>query len=272
MCSKAFLNMSENTGLYKNFEVEKLVSLIDWSYFFNQWSVRGRYPEIFSHPTRGEEAKKLYDDAIEMLRYWQVSGQIVINGGYKVFQAYQAGDDIMIRTCDCCMSYVRIPMLRNQTSSFQSLSDFVTPTYDRLTLFALSVSNTVSYDNEYDALMSEILMNRLADAFQTYLTDEIEGKMGAKSLAFSFGYPATPEHSPKKIVFDLLGAEREFGMKLTDGYAMLPLSSCCGLVVSHPEIEYFSVGYIGDDQLRDYCQRSGLTVEQIKAIIPNNVL
>lgn len=261
------LQNNSNAQLFIGFEIEKLIPLIDWSYFFNQWSIGGRFPEIFDHPTKGVEAKKLYNDALEMVKKMDVT----INSAFKIFKAYQNGDDIMVKTCACCDSVVRMPMLRNQTTNYQSVSDFVTSKFDRLTLFALCVHNNSTYKSDYDVLMSEILCNRLADAMQTWVVEQVGRITETKSLAFAFGYPACPDHSPKKLVFELLQAHRNLNMNLTDNFAMTPLSSCCGIVVSHPNINYFAVGKIGDDQLRDYARRAGMTIERLKTIIPNNL-
>lgn len=259
---------NDKVTLLLDFEVEKLIPLINWSFFFNQWSVAGRFPEIFDHPTKGVQAKKLYDDACQMLGKMEVT----VNGAAKTFTARQVGDDVAIKTCDCCQTEVRMPFLRNQTSHFMALSDFVTPTCNQITPFALCVHNRTSYDDEYKKIMSEILCNRLADAMQTYIQQVVEEKLGVKSLTFAFGYPACPDHSPKKLVFDLLGAQKMLGMEITTNYAMLPLSSCCGVIISHPDVNYFNIGYVDQNQLENYAKRANITVDELKTLIPNNLL
>lgn len=256
-----------NGNLYKKFDLKKLRDLIDWSYFFGQWDMGGRFPEIFDHPAKGVEAKKLYDDAIAMLENLDVD----INAGYRIFSGRQLRDDIMLRTCHCCPGEVRVPMLRNQTSHFRSLSDYVTNNYSKITMFALCVHNNSVQESDYETFMSDILCNRLADAMQTFLINEVQSVVGVKSLAFAFGYPACPDHSTKELVFNMLDAQRTLNMNLTENYAMTPLSSCCGMIISHPSIEYFAVGKIGVDQLSNYASRVGIDVERLKSLIPNNI-
>lgn len=257
-----------NFHLLQNIETEKLIKHIDWNFFFAQWDMGGRFPEIFDHPTRGAEARSLYNDAQELLPQLNITASAT----YRLMKAERHIDDIILSTCDCCPSKVRLPMLRNQTTHFKSAADFVTTEYNIVTPFALCVHNHSAYDDPYKQLLSQILCDRLADALSTYLTLEIEHQTGHKTIPMAFGYPATPDHSPKRLIFTLLDAEKRLNMRLTENYSMVPTSSVCGIMFSNPDAHYFSIGYIGQDQVCDYAARAAITTDELCRLIPNNLL
>lgn len=258
----------DNYFLQTDISVCELIPFIDWNFFFIQWDLPGRYPAIFDHPTRGPHARELYDHAQAMLPTLDVTAA----ASYHILSAERMGDDILIAPCNCCPTRVRLPMLRNQTTHFKSLADYVDEQNNVVTPFALCVHNQSHFDDDYNALMSQILCDRLADALSTYITTRVEKQLMRRTLSMAFGYPAAPDHSPKRLVFDLLQAQKRLGMKLTDNYSMYPTSSVCGVMFSHPDIDYFSVGYIGEDQVVDYSSRAGLSPEQLRVLIPNNLL
>ncbi|MDR2130760.1 MAG: methionine synthase [Odoribacteraceae bacterium] len=241
----------EHNLLGKRVDVGHFASLIDWTPFFHFWGFKGKYPEIIYS---NEEARRTHEAAVQRL------GEIIAGQEFdaaiavRFFDAHAEGDDIVLD------GKHRLPMLRQQEegSRYLSLADFVAPRGEAAStvgLFCLTVSDKHPRCDcrDFDHLLRESLCARLTEAFAEWMQAQMEE--GYHVIRPAFGYPTCPDHSIKRDVFDLLDATRETGMTLTANYSMFPTTSICGMLIAHPEARYFSIGKIGDDQLRDYTRR-----------------
>ena len=261
--------------VFRDYPLERIVEKIDWTYVFSEWDLRGRYPAILDHPERGRHARSLLSDARKMLSKLTGEKLVAADAVAAVVPARSSGDDITISLCDCgrCGKIV-LPQLRNQTSDFRSVADFVAPEGDHIALFALGITNNSNFTDQYDRIMAQILCDRLAEAFAVELTEIIMKDMwGADvpGLRVAFGYPSAPDHRPKRAVFDLLRVEESIPLRLTESFMIEPVSAMSGIVFAHPAAEYFSVGLVDDRQLADYASRTGTDAATLRAMMPNNV-
>lgn len=280
--------------VFPDFDVADAVPFIDWNFFFPAWGLKGRYPEILDHPEKGEEARKLFADAQALLGRIGEQRLLTLQAAVGIFPARSQDDDIFVT--DSKGREICLPMLRNQTRNEdnRSLADYISPGGDWIGCFAVTAGIGLKElaekfradGDEYNAIMSKLLADRLTEAFAEavhrfvrremwgYETGEplaaaqiIRGEYRGKRMAF--GYPATPDHSLKREVFDLLAAERTTGMRLTENYMIDPGEALCGLLLA--DADYFPVGKIDSKQLLDYAGRRGLEVDEVKKLIPNNV-
>src|SRR5216110_3020490 len=289
--------------------VRDLTEYIDWSPFFHAWELRGRYPAIFDDPKMGKQARELFDDAQELLGRIVRKSLLVPRGVHALWRANSVGDDVDVyadeaRSERLATFYFLRQQMQKPTGQFNHcLADYIAPRSrvenresrigDYLGGFAVSIHGADELAEEfkrqhddYSAIMSKALADRLAEAFAEYLhkqariawgfgrneqlsnTDLIREKYsGIRPAA---GYPACPDHSEKRTLFDLLDAENNAGIKLTESFAMHPGASVSGLYFSHPQAKYFGVGQIGRDQVQDYATRRSESVAVIeKRLAPN---
>jgi 5-methyltetrahydrofolate--homocysteine methyltransferase len=277
--------------LLKNHPLSEIVPFIDWSFFFASWEITGRYPDIFNHPSKGKQAKELYDDAQKMLAEIIANQSLQANAIAVIYPANSKEDDIVLFTDDERTTVLAtLPQLRNQelqqggTPNF-CLSDFVAPagTKDYIAMFALTTglgldTLTKRYqtaNDEYCAIMAKAIANRLAEAFAVYLHHEIAALIGKSEnhigIRAAYGYPACPDHSGKRDLFDLMNVEQTIGVKLTENFMMVPESSICGLVITNPAARYFSVGKIDEEQLQDYARRKQMPIAQLRKLLAHNL-
>jgi 5-methyltetrahydrofolate--homocysteine methyltransferase len=269
-----------------------LVDWIDWTPFFITWELNGRYPQILDHPEMGERARELLADARAMLDTIVREKWLVARGAWGFFPAASAGDDIEVYADERRAAVAaRIHTLRQQSEReagrpYLALADYVAPKGagrpDTIGAFAVTagigaaerVARFKAGNDDYNAILLEALADRLAEAFAEKLHKEVRDACGygtAESLTTEAvlradyrgirpapGYPACPDHTEKRVLFDLLDAEKA-GITLTESMAMVPGSSVSGLYFAHPESRYFAVGPIGKDQLADYAARKGMT-------------
>jgi len=237
-----------------------LQPFIDWNFLFVEWDLHGHFPEIFTDPKYGTEARKLYDDSRQLL----LSLSNPVHALYAKVPAKSRGDDIVLSDGTV------LPQLRNQTNHFKCLSDYVE---DTIVLFAITTRNIYPKDDCYLSLVSSILCDRLADAMITYLERKIasEFSLSEGPLSIAYGYPAAPDHSGKRLVYNLLDAGSRLDLHLTENYSMDPTSSVIGFMIPRDGLQYFNVGRIGEDQLRDYSRRSGLSLSRLAELLPNNL-
>ncbi|MFM7719298.1 MAG: methionine synthase [Actinomycetota bacterium] len=268
---------------------------VDWTFFFTAWELKGRYPQILDHPTQGPVARELHANATEMLDALERDGSLQLRGAYGFWPAWSEGDDIVLA------EGTRFPMLRQQADHGdgrpnRSLADFVAPIAegpDHVGAFAVTagigveelVARYEAEGDDYRAIMVKALADRLAEAFAEYLhelarrtwyetgspmtQDELREER-YRGIRPAFGYPASPDHTRKAALFDLLGA-REIGMDLTEQFAMTPASSVSGLYLAHPAARYFNVGRIGRDQVEDYARRVGLPRGEVERWLAPNL-
>ena len=290
--------------VFENYPLDEIIKYIDWTPFFHTWMMKGKYPAIFSDPKHGYEAKKLFDDANNLLDRIIGENLLKANAVIGIYPANAIGDDIEVYDIDDKSRIIReFHFLRQQGKKSAGvpnicLSDFIAPEsagIHHIGFFAVTAGvgiDTViekyqeSHD-EYNIIMIKALADRLAEAlaelmhkkvrekFWGYVSDE---KMNYEELIKEKyqgirpapGYPACPDHTEKKKIFDLLHVEESTGITLTESMAMAPGASVCGYYFSHPESRYFPVGKIGKDQVEDYARRKGMAVKEIeKWLAPN---
>jgi 5-methyltetrahydrofolate--homocysteine methyltransferase len=281
-----------------------LVSFIDWSPFFHAWELRGRYPAIFEDPKIGKQARELFDDAQELLERVAAKNSLVARGAYAFWPANSVGDDVDLyvddaRTKKLATFYFLRQQLQKPAGQWNhSLADFIAPqsnpkSADYLGGFAVSIHGADELAEEfkhqhddYNAILTKALADRLAEAFAEYLHKQAriawgfgrEEKLSTvdlirekyRGIRPAAGYPACPDHAEKGTLFDLLDAEKTAGVRLTESFAMHPGASVSGLYFSHPNAKYFGVGQIGRDQVIDYASRRGETIAAVeKRLAPN---
>jgi 5-methyltetrahydrofolate--homocysteine methyltransferase len=268
-------------------DLEELSRWIDWSPLFHTWEMSGRYPAILDDPKKGTEAKKLFADAQALLGRIIREKLLRARATYGFWPAHREGDDIIVGDA-------RFPMLRQQEDKdvCLSIADFVAPANDHVGAFIVTAglgtdelahSFEAQYD-DYSAIMAKALADRLAEAAAEYLHHRVRIEWGYgrgealshdqiireeyRGIRPAFGYPACPDHTPKRTLFALLDNASHHGVTLTEGYAMTPTASVSGLYFAHPDARYFAVGRIGADQLEDYAARMGTTREEIQRSLP----
>jgi 5-methyltetrahydrofolate--homocysteine methyltransferase len=272
--------------------VAELRPYIDWTFFLHAWELKGRYPAILDDPDKGAAARELIDNANNLLDEIEAGSLLEPRGVYGVWPAWSEGDDIVLdgQSPD---GGVRFPMLRQQADHGdsrpnRSLADVVAPVEtslaDHVGAFAVSVhgANELAARfeaelDDYSAIMVKALADRLAEAFAEWLherarrewyapSEHLEGEelIGERyrGIRPAFGYPACPDHSPKRELLRLLDAERAAGITHTESYATMPAASVSGLLLGHPQARYFSIGRIARDQVEDYARRRGVAVAE----------
>ena len=292
--------------VFNELDLREVVKYIDWSFFFYAWKISGRYPDIFDDPKKGKEAKKIYDDAIELLNSIIKNRLLTSRAIIGIFPANSIGDDIEIYSYENSNEAVTtFHFLRNQeekkdNSKNLCLSDFIAPKEigkkDYIGMFCISsgfgIDNLVKYftytNDDYNSIMSKILADRLAEAtlemihlkvrkqFWGYSkNEELEVsdllKSNYQGIRPAFGYPSMPDHSEKRLLFDLLNVEKLIGVKLTENFAMYPASSISGFFISHPKSFYFNVEKISEDQLIDYARRKDINKHEAEKWLSQNL-
>ncbi|GAA1865018.1 methionine synthase [Actinomadura bangladeshensis] len=262
-------------------------AMIDWQFFFLAWELKGKYPAILDQPV----ARELFDEGNELLDQIIADGSFEASGAYGFWPAHSEGDDILLD------GGPRFPMLRQQTSKPEGrpnrcLADYIAPSGDHLGGFAVTILGAEDLaakfeeeNDDYKAIMVKALADRLAEAFAEYVHLEARRawfEPGSepdladlhaekfRGIRPALGYPASPDHSLKRALFDLLDAGR-LGMKLTESYAMSPGASVSGLIFAHPASRYFTVGRIGKDQVEDYAERCDLPVAEVERWLAPNL-
>jgi 5-methyltetrahydrofolate--homocysteine methyltransferase len=276
--------------------LEELREVIDWTFFFAAWELKGSYPQILDHTTFGPQARELFADANELLDEVVAAGSLQARATYGFWRANSEGDDIVLA------NGVTLPMLRQQAERGaddpnRSLADFVAPMEtglaDHVGAFAVTaglgcdelVKRYEAEHDDYRAIMVKALADRLAEACAEWLHAKVRREWYSpderlsnedliaeryRGIRPAFGYPACPDHVLKRRLFDLVGA-REIGMELTETGAMLPAASVSGIYLAHPAARYFNVGRIGKDQVEDYARRLGESVTEAERWLRPNL-
>ncbi|HJQ40464.1 MAG TPA: methionine synthase [Thermoanaerobaculia bacterium] len=266
--------------------LERIEPFIDWTPFFQTWELRGRYPQILDEP----RAKELYDDARKLLAEIIDKRLLHARAVFGIWPAHRESDDIVLPNA-------RFHTLRQQqettTGENLALADFVAPANDYVGGFAVTagigvdelVARFQKDHDDYNSIMTKALADRLAEALAELVHKEVRGQWYAKDeqltsdelIAEKYrgirpapGYPASPDHTEKRTLFELLGAET-LGIHLTESYAMTPAASVSGLYFAHPRARYFSVGKVGADQVEEYARRKGMSVEEAERWLAPNL-
>jgi 5-methyltetrahydrofolate--homocysteine methyltransferase len=277
--------------------VADLRPLIDWGPFLIAWEMSGKVPQVFDDPTRGPAARALYDEANALLDQIETDGLLVPRAVFGLWPAESRGDDIAILSPDRSHAIAVLHTLRQQTPKTpgkpnRALSDAVAPAAsgvaDHAGAFVVTVHGAeelaAAYradHDDYHAILVQSVADRLAEAcaefVHRYVRTDAWGYAPDEALSADDlvreayagirpapGYPAQPDHTEKLTLFDILDAETATGVALTEHLAMSPPSSVCGLILGHPDADYFNLGVVGRDQIADYAARKGMAVETVE--------
>ncbi|RFU13332.1 methionine synthase [Rhodobacteraceae bacterium W635] len=270
---------------------------IDWGPFFDTWQMRGRFPDILDDPEKGPTARELYDNAQKMLDRIEAEGWFTPRGVVGLWPANAEGDDILVWEDETRQTLrVRMPQLRQQgkksgNKPHMSLADFIAPqgTPDWIGGFAVTsgpevheIAERYKADGaDYDSILVQSLGDRLAEAFAEALHARVRRSLwgyapderleNADLVAEAYrgirpapGYPACPDHTEKRTLFNLLDAPEHTGLRLTESCAMWPAAAVSGLYFAHPDAAYFGIGRIGPDQVADYADRKDMEISEVE--------
>jgi 5-methyltetrahydrofolate--homocysteine methyltransferase len=287
-----------------DFPLTALVPFIDWSPFFHAWQLKGLYPRILEDKIVGEKAKELFQDGWRLLETIVAGRLLHARGVYGFWSANSEHDDVHLFNEDSSQTIATIHTLRQQTRKAEgeanyALADFVAPQSsgipDYLGAFAVATGEGLaeicarfeSDHDDYNSIMAKVLADRLAEAFAECLHKRVreEWNYGSgenlstadlikeryRGIRPAPGYPAMPDHTEKRTLFELLQPETNAGIQLTENFATMPASSVCGFYFSNPAAEYFTVGKIGRDQLEDYSARKGIKVPEMERWLRPNL-
>ena len=288
-----------------NQSLDELVPYIDWSPFFHTWELRGRYPKIFEDPEVGEQARQLFEDAQKLLQDIVNSRLLVARGVYGFWPANGVGDDVELYSDETrteivtTFHFLRQQMQKPAGQFNHSLADYIAPKESRrsdyLGAFAVTAGHNTDEvarqfeedHDDYNAIMTKALADRLAEAFAECLHERVrrEWNYGRaeqltkeeliqekyRGIRPAAGYPACPDHTEKATLFELLQAEKNAGIQLTESFAMWPGASVSGLYFGHPDAKYFGVGKIDRDQVVDYQIRKSMPLEEVERWLGPNL-
>ncbi len=288
-----------------DYPLSELVEYIDWSPFFWAWELKGKYPKILDHPQRGEEARKLLADGKNLLEEIIENKLLRARAVYGLYPAAAVGDDVLVYEDDrrqnelARFHFLRQQWRRQGRECFYCLADFIAPLetarVDYLGAFVVTagigaedvVARFKADQDDYNAIMVKVLADRLAEAFAERLHEiarhdwgfgRDEGLTTEAMIAERYrgirpapGYPALPDHTEKRILFELLGAERATGISLTETFMMSPAASVCGFYFAHADSRYFAISRITRDQAEDYARRKGMKLREVERWLASNL-
>jgi 5-methyltetrahydrofolate--homocysteine methyltransferase len=287
--------------VFQDLDLSVLRKYIDWTPFFSTWMLTGRYPKIFDDEVVGNEAKKLFDEANKMLdrvidERWLQAKAIV-----NLFPVHRKEDDVIVvmngKESEFEFHFLRQQGKKGKGVPNRSLADYIHPEKtDFMGGFAVTAGWGIESKleefqknhDDYHDIMLKALADRLAEAGAEYLHELVRKELWGYSKSEILenealikeeyqgirpapGYPACPEHSEKRTLFDLMQVEKNIGITLTDSFAMYPTSSVSGFYFGHPESKYFGLGKIGEDQVEDYAKRKGVSKSQAERWLSPNL-
>jgi len=286
---------------------KKLREYIDWTPFFFAWELKGRYPKILTDAEKGEEATKLFKDAKDMLNKIIDEKWLQAKAVVGVFPANTVNDDDVEIYADDSRSEVTTTLnfLRQQTQQPPGrpnycLSDFIAPKETKLNdhIGAFAVTTGIGIEehvkrfeaehDDYNAIMLKVLADRLAEAFAELMHKRVRKEFWAyaadetlendaliaeeyKGIRPAPGYPACPDHTEKAKLWDLIAADKNAGITITESFAMLPAASVSGWYFSNPESKYYAVAKINREQVEDYAKRKGMTMAEAERWLSPNL-
>ncbi len=305
---KSHLQKPTFTGVkvFENYDLNEIRGYISWVFFFVVWQLRGKYPDLLNDPEIGETARKLLDDANEMLDQIIEEKWLQAKAVVGFWPANSVGDDIEVYSDESRSKILtRFVNLRNQTKKTDGspnycLSDFIAPKDSGITdyigAFAITaglgiekkIENFIKDHDDYNSIMLKALADRLAEAFTELLHLRIRKEFWGyapdealnlddmllekyKGIRPAHGYPACPDHSEKQQLFKLLDAEKATGIELTESFSMYPAASVSGLIFANTESKYFFVGKIAKDQVSDYAKRKELDISVVESWLASNL-
>ncbi|GAA0737383.1 methionine synthase [Sphingomonas japonica] len=283
--------------VFDDWDLAELRELIDWTPFFRSWELAGNYPAILDDDVVGESARSLFADAQAMLDTIIAEKWLTARGVAGLWSCRRDGDDVVV---DADGATTRFPFLRQQIAKREGranmcLADFVDPAGDWIGGFAVGIHGIDDHiarfkaqHDDYQDILLKALADRFAEAFaealHRHVRTELWGYAAGEQLTNEAlireqyrgirpapGYPACPDHSAKPMLFELLDAETNTGLTLTESFAMWPTSAVSGFYFGHPDAAYFGVARIGRDQLEEYAGRRGVDVAQAERWLRPNL-
>ncbi|HEV2287835.1 MAG TPA: methionine synthase [Candidatus Acidoferrales bacterium] len=285
--------------------LDEIVPCIDWTPFFHAWELRGIYPRILDEEGVGPRAKELFHDAQDLLKRIVNEKLLIARAAIGFFPANSVLEDIEIYADDsrsrviAAFHTLRQQIAKPEGEADFALADFIAPKEtglcDYLGAFAVTaginiesiVKNFEKAHDDYNALMTKALADRLAEALAELMHKRVRDAWGYGSseklshedlireryrgIRPAPGYPASPDHTEKRQLFEMLNAEKNTGIHLTESFAMYPAASVCGLYFSHPQSRYFAVGKIDRDQVEDYHRRKGMDLREVERWLAPNL-
>lgn len=277
--------LQEGIHVYQDIALKDLKEYIDWTPFFQTWELRGKYPNIFEDEYVGEEAKKLFADANAMLDDIILHEKLQAKAVLGVFPANEVNGDVVLEN-GTRFSFLRQQRKMGTNIPNISLADYLAPKssgkQDYIGTFAVTAGIGIepliaafeADHDDYNSIMVKALADRLAEAMAELMHQKmrkdiwgyaVNENLSSRDLILekyqgirpAAGYPASPDHTEKATLWQLLDVEKNTGISLTDSFAMYPTASVSGLYFSHPESKYFAVGKISNDQVADYAKRRG---------------
>jgi len=295
--------------LFRNYDLAMIAKYVDWGPFFQTWDLHGPFPQLLADEVIGEHARQVFAEGEKMLERIVNERWLTANGAVAFFPANSVGDDIEVYTDESRSTVLftwhglrqqtRKPVLDGVPNPNQSLADFIAPKgsgiADYLGMFAVTSGIGLekreamfqAKHDDYGAIMLKAIADRLAEAFAEMLHERVRRDLWGyatdealtneeliretyRGIRPAPGYPAAPEHSVKRDLFEALGAA-DIGMALTENFAMTPASSVSGFYFSHPQAKYFNVGRIGRDQLEDLARRKRESVSELERWLAPNL-
>ena len=291
---------------FNQYDLEEIRNYIDWTPFFSTWMLKGKYPKIFENETVGKEARKLYDEANQLLDKIISDRLLEAHGVIGLFPASSNGDDVIIykddnrQEVETTFHFLRQQGKKGEGVPNISLADFIAPQdsgkHDYLGGFAVSTGFGTKelaekYEQDHDDYMSimvKAVADRLAEAFAELMHEKVRKEFWGYAPAESYhneelikesyqgirpapGYPACPDHTEKPLLFNLLDVKSNTGIELTESMAMYPAAAVSGFYFSHPESKYFGLGKIYEDQVKDYAERKGMEIKEIERWMAPNL-
>jgi 5-methyltetrahydrofolate--homocysteine methyltransferase len=296
----------QHVRVFPSVDLAEVRRYIDWQPFFNAWEMKGSFPDILDDPESGETARRLYEDAQTMLDRIVEERWLTAKGVVGLFPANAVGDDVEVYLDEqrgephAVLHHLRQQGAHRPGVPNRCLADYVAPKEtglkDYVGLFAVTagigtherIEKFKAEIDDYSGILLESLADRLAEAFAErlhervrrelwgYAPDEHLDQRGLLKEQYAGirpapGYPASPDHTEKQTLWDLLDVEANTGMKLTESMAMWPGASVSGIYFSHPESQYFVIGRLGRDQVVDYAERKGWTLAQAERWLSPNL-
>jgi 5-methyltetrahydrofolate--homocysteine methyltransferase len=282
----------QGVRVFKEYDLAELREFIDWQPFFNAWEMKGKFPDILNNPATGEAARKLYDDAQEMLDRLIAEKWLTANGVIGLFPANGVGDDTEVYADEsrteviATLHHLRQQGEHREGVANKSLADFVAPKTTGLSDYVGAFAVTAGLGSQdkitefkaalddYSAILLESIADRLAEAFAERMHQRVRTEFWAyatgedldnealiaeryRGIRPAPGYPACPEHTEKETIWSLLDVQANTGIELTESMAMWPGAAVSGLYFAHPDAQYFVVGRLAQDQVAEYADRKG---------------
>lgn len=293
--------------VFEDYSLEEIRQYIDWTPFFHTWELKGSYPKIFNDAEKGAVAKTLYDEAQAMLNQIIEQKWLRAKAVIGLFPANSVnGDDIEVYADDqrqnitMTLHHLRQQQEKPPGKANRSLSDFIAPKAtglrDYIGAFAVTSGlgieeHVARFERDHDdhsAIMLKALADRLAEAFAELMHEKVRKQLWGyagdetldnealiqeeyKGIRPAPGYPACPDHTEKALLWQLLDAENNSGISLTESFAMLPAASVSGFYFSHPQSRYFALGKINREQVESYAQRKSMTVSEVERWLAPNL-